>query len=284
MTEEETKFAGGVAVITGAGSGIGMGLAKRAAAIGMTVVVTDVVGDRAEAVAHEIRERGGAAEAMRVDVSQADELDRLADAVFARYGAVRLLVNNAGMETLGCVWEIPTSRWDATLDVNIHGIVHGVRAFVPKMIATGEEAWIANLASGAAFGMIPTQVAYVMTKHAVQAFSEGLYLEMDYVGVPIHVSSVLPGMVKTRIFDSASGTGESEAATPYREGMRKRMESYGMELPEACERIMRQIASNEFWVSTHPEQLKALIASRVEFLNSGQPPMLNEQTRRMLEQ
>ena len=284
MTEEETKFAGGVAVITGAGSGIGMGLAQRAAAIGMTVVVTDVIGDRAQAVADEICERGGAAEAMRVDVSHPDELDQLADTTFARHGAVRLLVNNAGMETLGCIWEIPTSRWDATLNVNIHGIVHGVRAFVPRMIAAGEEAWIANLASGAAFGMIPTQVAYVMTKHAVQAFTEGLYLEMDYAGLPIHVSSVLPGMVKTRIFDTTSGAGESEAATPYREGMRKRMESYGMELPEACERIMRQIAANEFWVSTHPEQLKTLIASRVAFLNSGQPPALNEQTRRMLDQ
>lgn len=284
MTEQEAKFAGGVAIITGAGSGIGMGLAKRAGAIGMTVIVADVAGDRAEAVAGEIRALGGAAEAMRVDVSRAEELDRLADAVFERHGAVRLLVNNAGIETLGHVWEIPAARWDATLDVNIHGIVHGVRAFLPRMIASGQEAWVANTASGAAFGMIPTQVAYVMTKHAVQAFSEGLYLEMDYVGAPIHVSSVLPGMVKTGIFDEDAGAGESDAARPHRQGMRKRMESYGMELAEACERIMQQIAANQFWVSTHPEQLKDLIAGRIEFLGAGLPPVLNERARQMLQQ
>jgi short-subunit dehydrogenase len=284
MTEEQRKFAGGVAVITGAGSGIGMGLAKRAGKIGMTVVVTDIAGERAEQVAQEIRDEGGSAEAKRVDVSRSEELDRLADDVFARHGSVRLLINNAGIGTLGCVWEIPASRWDATLNVNIHGVVHGARAFAPKMIAHGAEAWIANVASGAAFGMIPTQVAYVMSKHAIQAFSEGLYLEMDYVNAPIHVSSVLPGMVKTRIFDREAGAGESEAASPYRDGMRRRMADYGMELPEACERIMQQIAANEFWVATHPEQLKGLIAGRIAFLGGGAPPTLNEQTRQMLAQ
>lgn len=284
MTQEQQKFAGGVAVITGAGSGIGMGLAKHAAKIGMTVVVTDVMGDRAEQVARDIREEGGIAEATAVDVSRSDELDRLAEDVFARHGSVRLLVNNAGIETLGCIWEVPAARWDATLNINVHGMVHGVRAFVPKMIAHGGEAWIANVASGAAFGMIPTQVAYVMSKHAIQAFTEGLYLEMDYVNAPIHVSSVLPGMVKTRIFDRDAGAGESEAANPYRDGMRERMASYGMELPEACERIMQQIAANAFWVSTHPEQLKQLIAGRVEFLSGGQPPALNERTRQMLKE
>src|SRR5690606_34817941 len=179
MTVDQQKFAGGVAVITGAGAGLGSGLARRAGALGMTVVVTDIDGGRAEKVAREIIEAGGKAEALVIDVSRPEELDRLAETMFERHGGVRLLINNAGIETLGYTWEIPAARWEATLDINIHGVIHGVRAFVPKMLAKGEEAWIANLASVGSFGMMPTQTAYILTKHAVQSFSECLYLEME---------------------------------------------------------------------------------------------------------
>lgn len=282
MTEEERKFSGGVAVITGAGSGIGMGLAKRAAKVGMTVVVADLAGERAEQVAQDIRDEGGLAEAMTVDVSRYEDIDRMAEAVFAHHGSVRLLVNNAGIETMGCSWEIPAERWETTLNVNIHGVVHGARAFVPRMIASGEECWIANVASGAAFGMMPANIAYVMSKHAIQSFSEGLYLEMEYMDAPIHVASVLPGMVKTRIFDREAGAGEGDAAHPYRDAMRLRMQDYGMELPEACEKILGQIAANAFWVSTHPDLLKLLIDTRIEFLGSGNAPVLSDQVRQML--
>ena len=282
MTDHTDKFSGGVAVITGAGSGIGMGLARRAAAAGMTVIVADLAGERAEHVAQVIRDEGGMAEAMTLDVSRSEEVDRLAETVFDRHGSVRLLVNNAGIETLGCTWEIPAARWDQTLDVNVHGVVHGARAFAPKMIATGEECWIANVASGAAFGSMPAHTAYIMSKHAVQAFTESLYLEMQYVNAPIHVSSVLPGMVRTRIFERDAGRGEAEASNRYRDAMRARMADYGMPLEEACERIFSQIAANQFWVATHPEQLNMLIAARIGFLSSALPPTMSEQVRQML--
>ena len=152
MSMEEEVFGGGVAVITGAGAGIGSGLARRAAEIGMTVVVTDVSAARADAVAGEIRAKGGKAESLAVDVSKPAELDRLAETVFERHGAVRLLVNNAGIETIGLSWEIPVERWEATLDINIHGVVHGVRAFVPRMIAAGQEAWIETSPRSAPLG------------------------------------------------------------------------------------------------------------------------------------
>ena len=107
MTKDEEKFAGGVAVVTGAGAGIGSGLARRAGELGMHVVVTDVNAAAAEAVAQDVRDKGGKAEAVVVDVSRPSELDRLADEVFARHGSVRLLVNNAGIETIGYTWEMP---------------------------------------------------------------------------------------------------------------------------------------------------------------------------------
>ena len=279
---DREKFAGGVAVITGAGAGIGMGLARRAGALGMTVVVTDINGAAAEKVAEDIRANGGKAEAMVVDVSRPAELDRLAEEVFARHGEVRLLVNNAGIETIGYTWEIPTERWEATLNINIHGIIHGVRAFVPKIIKTGKEAWIANLASVGSFGMMPTQTAYMVTKHAIQSFNECLYLEMELANLPIHVCSVIPGMLKTSIFNAEAGAGEPGSAAHHRKAMHDMMAAYGMDLDEGCKVILEQVAENKFWCSTQPEMTETMVAERIEYLRAKANPTLAEQARQLL--
>lgn len=278
----EEKLAGGVAVVTGAGAGIGAGLARRAGAVGMTVVVTDLSAERANTVAGEIEAAGGQAVAMTLDVSRPEAMDRLAAEVFDRFGAVRLLVNNAGIETMGFTWEIPAERWQATLDINIGGVVHGVRAFVPRMLAAGQEAWIANLASVGAFGQMPTQTAYIMTKHAVQAFSECLYLEMELAKAPIHVSSVVPGMVRTRIFDEDAGAGEPAGAAPHRRVMRELMAAHGMDLEEAARTILAQIAEGRFWVSTQPGMTQAALDTRAAFLRHQQNPSLTEQAQQLL--
>ena len=282
MTSDQEKFAGGVAVITGAGSGIGAGLARRAGELGMTVVVADIVTPKAESVAEEIRSAGGKAEVMTVDVSRPAELDRLAAEVFDRHGEVRLLINNAGIETLGLTWDIPLERWEATLNINIHGVVHGVRAFVPYMLKAGKEAWIGNLSSVGGFGIMPTQSAYTMTKHAVQAFSEGLYLEMEISNSPIHVSSIIPGMVKTEIFAANAGAGEPENAARHRTVMRELMQNYGMELAEGCQRILAQMADNKFWVSTQPEMTEEIVGARIEFLRTKQNPVLGDAQKQLL--
>lgn len=283
MGRDAEVFSHGVAVITGAGAGIGAGLARRAGALGMTVVVADVDLNRAEAIAGEIRAAGGLADPIRVDVSRAEELDRLAETVHARHGDVRLLVNNAGIETIGYSWEIPAERWDATLDINIHGVVHGVRAFAPRMLASGQEAWIANLASMGAFSVMPCQTAYIMTKHAVQAFSECLYLEMQLKGAPIHVCSIMPGMLKTSIFEASAGVGEPPAATAHRRKMFEMMRDYGMDLAEGCQRIMEQVAEGRFWVHTQPDMTMSAIESRIAFFNSQQPPVMNEAVRELVD-
>jgi short-subunit dehydrogenase len=282
MSKEQDVLGGGVAVITGAGAGIGMGLAKRAAEIGMTVVVTDISRERAEKVVEEIRAKGGKGEAIVVDVSKPQELDRLAAEVFERHGEVRLLVNNAGIETIGLSWEIPLERWEATLNINIHGVVHGVRAFAPRMIASGKEGFIANLASIGSFGIMPTQTAYMMTKHAVQSFSECLYLEMEVANAPIHVSSVIPGMLKTSIFDAEAGAGEPEHASGHRKVMREMMAAYGMDLEEGCRLILEQIAEKKFWVSTQPEMTADTLAGRIEFFRGQSAPSLAPQARQLL--
>ncbi|MEZ5735649.1 MAG: SDR family NAD(P)-dependent oxidoreductase [Novosphingobium sp.] len=268
-----------MAVISGAGSGIGAGLARQAGAAGMRVVLADVDESAAQAVSAEIPDSA----AMRVDVAQPEELDRLAREVAERFGPVRLLVNNAGIETLGFAWEIPAERWEQTLRVNLHGVIHGVRAFVPGMLASGEECWIANVASIAALGTMPTQSAYMLTKHAVQSFNECLYLEMQAKGAPIHVSSVIPGWVKSAIFDPADDAGESDFATRQRAVMRGAMAAQGMDAGEAARIILEGIAAGDFWVSTQPEMTRELAAARAAFLTALVPPELTDETRAILE-
>jgi len=284
MSQDREVFQGGVAVITGAGAGIGAGLARRASALGMKVVLADIAQERIESVATELRAAGGEALPMMVDVSQPDELHRLADKVHSTWGDVRLLINNAGIETLGYIWEIPLQRWEKTLNINIHGIVHGVRAFLPRMLERGTPAYVANVASVGAFGQMPLQTAYIMSKHAVQSFTECLALEIDTTGKPIHVSAVLPGMVKTRIFEPTAPTeGENAIATRHRKVMREMMAAYGMDLEPACQTILAQIASGAFWVSTHPEMTDEIVAHRIEFLKHRNKPVLADAARSILE-
>ena len=282
MTLEEEKFAGGVAVVTGAGAGIGMGLSKRFAEVGMTVVVTDVARNRAEKVAQDIRDSGGQAEAMAVDVSHAEELDALARTVFDRHGAVRVLINNAGIETMGHTWEISRERWDATLDINIHGVIHGCRAFIPHMLCVGKEAWIGNLASIGSFAQSPTMTAYTVTKHAVQAFNECLHLELALVNAPIHVSSIIPGMLKTNIFDAAAGNGEPEQAARWRRIMREMAAEHGMDLDEGCAIFVRKMAENRFWADSQPEMTKDLVDARIAYLSDPSAPQLSEAIRSLM--
>lgn len=284
MARDSEVFSHGVAVVTGAGAGIGMGLSRRLGALGMTVIVTDINLASAEAVASAIRDAGGAAHAVALDVSQPAELDRLAAEISDKHGDVRVLINNAGIETLGNVWDIPVARWEATLNINIHGIVHGCRAFLPRMLASGQEAWIANLTSIGAFGVMPGQTAYIMSKHAVQSFSECLYLELELTGAPIHVCSVMPGMLRTSIFDESAGAGEPAGGSVQRRKMQEMMATYGMDLDEGCQRIIEQMAENRFWVHTQPEMSLGSMRSRIAFFESQQPPVLNEEVRHLVDQ
>ena len=281
MAPDAQVFSGGVAVITGAGSGIGAGLARRAGVLGMTVVVADVNHATAKATADAIIAGGGKAEAQSVDVSRPEELDRLAELVFDRYGEVRLLINNAGIETVGYSWEVPAARWEATLNINLHGVIHGVRAFVPRIIASGKEAWIGNLSSVGAFGQMPGQTAYIVTKHAVQAFSECLYLEMELKNLPIHVSAIVPGMMRTNIFNPEHGTDEPGQSQGHRRAMFEMMRDYGMDLDEGCRLFLEQMAQNRFWAHSQPEMSTQIMGARAQFLTGQTLPVMPDLARQI---
>jgi NAD(P)-dependent dehydrogenase (short-subunit alcohol dehydrogenase family) len=270
----EKAFSNGVAVITGAGGGLGSGLARHIASFGMTVIIADIDLKRAEEVASGIKAANGKAEAKAVDVSRPDELDALAEHVHNRYGDVQLLINNAAIETLGPLWELSSTRWETTLNVNVHGVVHGVRAFLPRMMASGQECWIANVSSVGAFTTIPGQSAYAVTKHAVQAFTESLRVELVSRKAPIHVSSVIPGLLNTGIFDRAQHN--DSAVDPVWEKHRKSMAELarekGMGIDEASRLIVEQIAAGRLWVCTHPDIMAEILQQRIEYYKDQAEP------------
>ena len=281
MDQERAAFEGGVAVITGAGSGIGEGLALHAASLGMKVVLADISVPRMEAVAAVIRASGAEAMTVHTDVSSPESIDRLAATVHETRGDVRLLVNNAGVETLGFIWEIPAALWEKTLDINIHGVIHGVRAFAPRMLAAGKPAWIANTSSVGGLGMMPVQAAYILSKHAVLSFSECLRLEMLVKKAPITVSAILPGPVATKIFDDTQPV-EERMALHHREVMRAMLEHEGITGVEAARRIFSQLAAGDFWVTTHPEMTQGMAQQRAAYLAAMATPELTPVTEQLL--
>jgi NAD(P)-dependent dehydrogenase (short-subunit alcohol dehydrogenase family) len=201
---------GKVAVITGGGSGIGASLAEACAAEGMRVVVADVNGDRAESVASDLPEDTAYGKA--VDVSDAAQVQELADFAFDTFGAVHLLCNNAGVSPVGRVWDYSDEDFRWLVGVNLFGVANGLRSFVPRMIDQGE-GHIVNTGSGASFVSTPRLGPYCATKHAIVGLSEALRYELD--GTGIGVSVLVPAGVNTNIAESGarpSAAPESTAA------------------------------------------------------------------------
>lgn len=271
-------FAGGVAVITGAGSGIGAGLTRHAARLGMTVVLADINAGAVAALRDELCAAGGVAVDIACDVSDPDALQALADGVYRDIGPVRLLVNNAGVEQFGYLWDTPVANWRRIVDINISGVFYGVRAFLPKMMATDEPAWVWNVSSVGAVVAMPLQAPYIMSKHAVLALTECLYLEVQTAGHDhhIHVQAVLPGAVVSNIFESAGGVdptaaGDLGAAEGQRSAMLE-IKAGAMDPLAAAETLFEQAALGRFHLHTHPEAVGAAMAERANTLASQSPP------------
>jgi NAD(P)-dependent dehydrogenase (short-subunit alcohol dehydrogenase family) len=192
---------GKAAVVTGAASGIGFALAQRFARAGLDIVLADVEQAALEAAEQQIAQLGVTTLAVRTDVSDEASVQALAAAAVERFGAVHLVCNNAGVESAADPWFGPISAWKWVLGVNLWGVIHGIRAFLPQMLGQGE-GHIVNTASIAGLypGLAPS---YDASKHAVVAISDDLYKSMKLVGLPIGVSVLCPGWVRTRIMDAA---------------------------------------------------------------------------------
>ncbi len=200
-------FAGKVAVVTGAASGIGRAMAETFAAKGMNVVLADIDAGALAETDRRMRAAGHDVSSRQTDVSRADDVEALKQHALATYGAVHVLCNNAGVGIGGVLWEHTREDWEWLLGVNVWGVVHGLRAFVPQMLDQGDDCHIVNTASAAGLDARSYLGLYSATKSAVVAMSEALRQELAQRGAKIGVSVLCPALVNTRI-------GESERNRP----------------------------------------------------------------------
>lgn len=202
------KFKDRVAVITGAGSGFGREFARVGARLGMKLVLADIEAAALEQVRAELAHAGAQVIAVRCDVREGAQVQALADAAMARFGAVHLLFNNAGVGSGGLIWESSEADWQWVLGVNLWGVIHGVRIFTPLMLDCARsdssyEGHIVNTASMAGLLNPPTMGVYNVSKHAVVSLSESLYQDLKLVDAPIGASVLCPYFVPTGIGQSA---------------------------------------------------------------------------------
>jgi NAD(P)-dependent dehydrogenase (short-subunit alcohol dehydrogenase family) len=270
-----TIFSGGVAVITGAGRGIGEAIARKACRLGMQVVLVDAAEDRVSRVADELTAIDFDVEYVVIDVGDYVAVQDLAERVFQKFGHVRLLVNNAGIATAGLLWEISDERWDAMLRVNLSGVFNGIAAFVPRMLRSGEVAFVVNTSSTAAFRTTPLAGPYHVSKHGVEVLSECLHHDLNVVGSNIHVAALAPGNIDTQfyadaaVFDAPGGhLGEDR-----RDEMRQRQANGGLPAEVVAETLFEGLAKGDFLITTHPKVIDELISKRAHDLTRRVAPV-----------
>ena len=207
-------FASKVAVVTGAGSGFGREFARIGASLGMKLSLADIQPDALAATVDELRGQGAQVIGETVDVSRGADVERLAQRTLDTYGAVHLLFNNAGVASGGLVWENSVKDWEWVLGVNLWGVIHGVRTFVPAMLAQGDECHVVNTASVA--GLLSPQLmgVYNVSKHGVVTLTETLYQDLRVTGARIGVSLLCPAFVPTGIAQSHRNRGGAAGVAP----------------------------------------------------------------------
>ena len=264
------------AVITGAASGFGREFALLCAASGMRLVLTDV--DEA-GLRRTLELTGMSPErgfVQRCDVSSAQDVDLLADAARARFGAVHLLFNNAGVLAAGAVWKATAQDWAWVFGVNVMGVANGVRSFVPAMLERGEPAWVVNTASVAGLVCPPELGVYAASKHAVVALTECLHHELAATGQPLGVSLLCPGYVDTGIADAERHrppelTGANPENLAIMERTRNAMKAGRLSATDVARITLEAVRAGRFYVLPHRNALPG-VEARMRALRVGRAP------------
>lgn len=267
------ELEGRVAVVTGAASGIGRSLAGRLTVEGMHVVLADV---EERALRDAVAGIGGDAVAFTTDVTSQESVEALAEFTYDTFGALHVLCNNAGVFQGGLMWECSDADFEWTLGVNVMGIVHGIRAFVPRMLAAATEGHIVNTVSMAGLATTPFSGPYDVSKFAAMAATECLAHDLASVGAAIKVSAVVPGLVDTGIsrsrrnrpadLDSPQSEGGAFVEQALADG------TAGSMSPSAvADLVVEAIQEEQFLVPTRPSYARQL-AERTEDLVAKQRP------------
>lgn len=270
------KLSGKVAVVTGAASGIGRALARHFAAEGMRLVIADIEEEPLESVAATLRDGGSEVEAAVFDVSEARALEALAERCVERFGGAHVLCNNAGVAAGGALWEVTLEDWNWIVGVNLFGVIHGIRAFLPRMLASGEEGHIVNTASIAGLVSPGFLGPYNVTKHAVVTLSETLHAELMASDAKVGVSVLCPGWVQTRLHDSDRNRPGAAGAPrdPDEEALRNIIGGLlagGITPEQVAAEVAAAIREKRFWIRTHPE-MEIGIRVRCEAVIAGEAP------------
>lgn len=279
------QFKGKVAVVTGAASGIGRAFGRSCAARGMKLVLADVEREALAVTAAELRAGGTSVVAVLTDVSSAEDVERLAAKTLDRFEAVHLLFNNAGVGLVGPrIWETTSADWEWLLGVNLSGVVHGLRVFVPRMLEQAGESHIVNTASAAGLVCPPGMGLYNACKSGVVALSATLHHELTLAKAKIKVSVLCPGLVRTRMPDSARNRPtalqnepeqESERAVRYAKEQRELCEAteQAMSPAEVAHQVFDAVKEERFFIFTH-DWVKQQLETRTRNVLDGRLPWI----------
>ncbi len=260
-----------VAVITGAASGIGRAIAQCCARQGMTVVLADLDAAQLAAAESYIGDSGGPLYSCVTDVSSADAVEALAQEVYARFGQVNLLCNNAGVLQTGVCWEELPPSWRRAMDINFMGVLHGVSSFVPRMLEQAQPAHIVNTGSLGALLAAPLMGPYTASKMAVRGLTETLHYELRSIGASIGVSLLCPGPIETSMAASAASR---EQLSPTAQALMTELVGTNITpmSPEDCaEIVLDAVAEGRFWIFTHPEFKRHYVALAEELIAEHNP-------------
>jgi len=256
-----------VAVVTGAGSGIGRSLALAFANEGMKLVIVDVNQDNLDSVTKEIEDIGVEVMSKIVDVSDRGQIAQLADDTYKRFGRANVLCNNAGIGTGGPIYEVTLENWDWIIGVNLYGVIYGIHFFLKRMIESGEECHIVNTSSMAGLTTSGEECLYSTTKHGVIGLSDGLYQQLKFLNSKVGVSVLCPGFISTGIIDNSQGLAEQKQGLyqvpeemqqfyePMFENFRYRLQQ-GMHPDIVAQMVIDSIREDRLYVITHPEFLQ----------------------------
>jgi NAD(P)-dependent dehydrogenase (short-subunit alcohol dehydrogenase family) len=277
------EFQEKVAVVTGAASGIGRALATRCAQEGMKVVLADIEEQALMQASQELHDTGASVLAVLTDVSKAGDVEALAQQAFDTYGAVHLLFNNAGVGGGSMLWESTLADWEWVMGVNLWGVIHGIRTFVPRMLEQHSEGHVINTASMAGLISGPGGI-YNVTKHAVVALSETLYHELALAKATIKVSVLCPGFVKTRIMDAARNRPARLENAPVEKKMPPEREAFvqfmrqaidaGMPPQQVADIVFNAIREERFYILPDPEWKRAVQTRMEDILQERNPSKL----------
>jgi NAD(P)-dependent dehydrogenase (short-subunit alcohol dehydrogenase family) len=272
------EFKGRVAVITGGASGIGRGLADRFAREGMKIVIGDIEQAALDQAVAELARSGADCAGVRCDVSEYAEVERLANAAYDTFGAVHLLCNNAGVSSQAAPsWAQTEADWKWVLGVNLWGVIHGIRAFVPHMLAQKSEGHIVNTASLSGLLSMPYGAPYNVSKFGVVALTEALHFELAIAQSKLKTSVLCPAWVSTRILDSARNRPpelvnprQPEIDEAWAQAFRARL-AEGLTPETVAERVYEAVRDEQLYIWTHPEY-KPAVRVRMEEVVEGRNP------------